>query len=130
MAMVHCKHVMVNTDDMKLVLGISAKIRSNYFSLIDAPDCPAPATTTCHLHAASTPPTTAAAALSPLPSPTTVSLPPPSAIRVFTCQMVGIRAPVQFTKLILEKQEEEKEEKKKKGKEKNNDDNKDDNDDD
>ncbi|KMU74191.1 hypothetical protein CISG_10190 [Coccidioides immitis RMSCC 3703] len=114
MAMAHCKHVMVNTNNMKLVLGISAKIRLNYFSLIDVPDYPAPAATTCCLHAAPTLPTTAAAASPPPSPPTTVSLPPPGTVRVSACQMAGIRAPVWFTKLVLEEQEEEKKKKKKK----------------
>ncbi|EAS28671.2 uncharacterized protein CIMG_13342 [Coccidioides immitis RS] len=114
MAMAHCKYVMVNTNNMKLVLGIGAKIRSNYFSLIDAPDCPAPAITTCHLCAAPTPPTTTAAAPPPLPLPTTASLSFSSTIRVSTHQMTGIRVSVWFTKPVLEKQEEKKKEKKKK----------------
>ncbi|EAS31679.3 uncharacterized protein CIMG_13114 [Coccidioides immitis RS] len=135
MAMAHCKYVTVNTDNMKLVLGISAKIRSNYFSLIDVPDCSAPAATTCRLraapapptapaatthrlHAAPAPPTTAAAAPPPPPPPTTASLPPPGAVRVSAHQIAGIRAPVQFTKLVLEEQEKEKEEKEKKEKKK------------
>ncbi|EAS30365.3 uncharacterized protein CIMG_12995 [Coccidioides immitis RS] len=116
--MVHCKHITVNANDMKLVLGISAKIRSNYFSLIDVPDHPAPAATTCCLCAASTLPTTAA-----------ISLPSLGAVRISACQMVGIRASVQFTKLVLEKQKEE-EKKEKKREKKNNNDNEDDDDDD
>ncbi|KMU92439.1 hypothetical protein CIHG_10307 [Coccidioides immitis H538.4] len=106
--MAHCKCITVNANDMKLVLGISAKIRSNYFSPIDAPDCPAPAATTCHLHAAPTPPTTAAA-----------SLPSFGAVRVSACQMAGIRAPVWFTKPVLEEQKEKKEKKKERKKENN-----------
>ncbi|KMU74214.1 hypothetical protein CISG_10306 [Coccidioides immitis RMSCC 3703] len=128
MAIVHCKHVTVNINNMKLVLDISAKIRLNYFSLIDVSDHPAPATTTHHLHAAP-----AHQLLLPLLTPpllpTTTFLPPPGTIRVSTHQMAGIRVPVQFTKLVLEEQEEKKEEKKekkkweqKKKKEKKNDD--------
>ncbi|EAS27148.2 uncharacterized protein CIMG_12592 [Coccidioides immitis RS] len=118
MAMAHHKHIMVNTNDMKLILGISTKIRSNYFSPIDAPDYSTPATITHHPHAALIPPTTAATFLSP-----------PSIIRISTHQMVGIRAPVWFTKLVLEEQEEEKKKKKKRKKENNNNDEDDDNDD-
>ncbi|KJF60888.1 uncharacterized protein CIMG_13303 [Coccidioides immitis RS] len=106
MAMAHCKHITVNTDNMKLILDISAKIRLNYFSLIDAPDYSAPATTIHHLCAAPAPP--------PPPPPTTTSLPSLSTIRVSTHQMVGIRAPVWFTKPVLEEQKKKKEKKKKK----------------
>ncbi|EAS30454.1 uncharacterized protein CIMG_13003 [Coccidioides immitis RS] len=130
MAMVHCKYIMVNTNNMKLVLDISAKIKLNYFSLINASDCPAPAVITCHLCAAPAPPTTTAAALPPLPLPIITFLPLPGTVRVSTCQMVGIRASVQFTKLVLEEQEEQEKEKKKKKEKKNNDDDEDDNDDD
>ncbi|EAS30184.3 uncharacterized protein CIMG_13156 [Coccidioides immitis RS] len=129
MAMAHCKCVMVNADDMKLVLGIGAKIGLNYFSLIDAPDHPASAATTCCLHAAPALPTTAAAAPPPPPPPTTTSLSPPGAVRVSTCQMAGIRAPVQFTKLVLEEQEEEEKEEEEREKEDDDDDEDDDNDD-
>ncbi|EER25343.1 Core histone H2A/H2B/H3/H4 family protein [Coccidioides posadasii C735 delta SOWgp] len=94
MAMAHRKRVTVNTDDMKLVLGISAKIGSNYFGPIDAPDRPAPAATTRRLRAGPAPPTTA-------------SLPPPGSDRVSAHQMAGIRAPVRFTKPVLAEQEEE-----------------------
>ncbi|KMU92552.1 hypothetical protein CIHG_10359 [Coccidioides immitis H538.4] len=118
MAMAHHKHITVNADDMKLVLGIGAKIRSNYFSLIDVPDHSAPAATTCYLHATSALPTTA-----------TAFLPSPGTVRISTCQMAGIRAPVWFTKLVLEEQEEEEKKKKKREKKDNNDD-EDDNDDD
>ncbi|EAS31681.3 uncharacterized protein CIMG_13115 [Coccidioides immitis RS] len=117
MVMAYYKHITVNTNDMKLILGISAKIRSNYFSPIDAPDHLISAITIHHLHAASTPPTT-----------TATFLPSPSAVRVSTHQMAGIRAPVQFTKPVLEEQKkEEKEEKKRK--KKNNNNNEDDDDD-
>ncbi|EAS37500.3 uncharacterized protein CIMG_12618 [Coccidioides immitis RS] len=109
--------ILINADDMKLVLDISAKIRSNYFGLIDVPDHSTPAATTHHLHAAPVLPTTAAA-----------FLPPSSTIRVSTHQMTGIRASVWFTKLVLEKQEKE-EKKKKKRKKKDNDDDEDNNDD-
>ncbi|EAS35537.3 uncharacterized protein CIMG_12827 [Coccidioides immitis RS] len=112
--MVHYKCITVNTNNMKLVLSISAKIRLNYFSLIDAPDHPTPAITTHCLHAAPILSTTAAAASPPPPLSTTTSLPPPGTIRVFACQIAGIRAPVWFTKLVLEEQEEEEKEKKKK----------------
>ncbi|EAS29845.3 uncharacterized protein CIMG_13188 [Coccidioides immitis RS] len=123
-------HIMVNTNNMKLILGIGAKIRLNYFSLIDAPDHPTPATTTHHLCAAPTPLTTTAATPPPPPLPTTAFLPPSSTIRVSACQMAGIRAPVQFTKPVLEEQEEKEEKKKKKREEKNNDNDEDDDDDD
>ncbi|EAS27264.3 uncharacterized protein CIMG_13488 [Coccidioides immitis RS] len=129
MAMAHYKHITVNTNNMKLVLGIGAKIRSNYFSLIDAPDHSASAATTHCLHAAPTLPTTAATTPPPLPPPTTASLPPPSTIRVSTCQMAGIRAPVWFTKPVLEEQEEEKKEEEEGEKKNDNDDEDDDNDD-
>ncbi|EAS28665.3 uncharacterized protein CIMG_13345 [Coccidioides immitis RS] len=114
MAMMHCKHITVNADDMKLVLDINAKIELNYFSLINVPDHSAPAATTYCLYAAPAPPTTAAAALPPLPPSTTASLPLSGTVRVFTCQMVSIRAPVWFTKPVLEEQEKKKEKKKKK----------------
>ncbi|KMU72513.1 hypothetical protein CISG_09501 [Coccidioides immitis RMSCC 3703] len=114
---------------LSLILGISAKIRLNYFSLIDVPDCPAPAATTCCLCAAPAPPTTTATAPPPLPLPTTASLPPSGTIRVSAHQMTGIRAPVRFTKPVLEEQEEE-EKKKKKREEEDNDDDEDDDDDD
>ncbi|KMU92658.1 hypothetical protein CIHG_10431 [Coccidioides immitis H538.4] len=130
MAMVHCKHVMVNTNNMKLVLGIGAKIGLNYFSLIDASDYSAPAATTCCLCAASALSITTATALSSLPLPTTTSLPLSGAVRVSTCQMAGIRAPVWFIKLVLEEQEEKKKKKKKKREEKNDNDDEDDDDDD
>ncbi|EAS37587.2 uncharacterized protein CIMG_12599 [Coccidioides immitis RS] len=117
MAMAHCKHITVNTDDMKLVLGISTKIGLNYFGLIDVPDCPVSAATTCCLCAASASPTTAAA-----------SLPFSGAIRVSACQMVSIRAPVWFTKLVLEEQKEKKEEEKEREKKNDDDDEDDDND--
>ncbi|EAS34118.3 uncharacterized protein CIMG_13425 [Coccidioides immitis RS] len=122
--------VMVNTDDMKLVLGIDAKIGSNYFSLIDVPDCSTPATITCCLCAAPAPPTTAATTPPPLPLPITASLPPSGAVRVSARQMAGIRAPVWFTKPVLEEQEEEKEEEKEKEKKEDNDDDEDDDDND
>ncbi|EER28942.1 hypothetical protein CPC735_036480 [Coccidioides posadasii C735 delta SOWgp] len=124
MAMAHYKHIMVNADNMKLVLGISTMTGLNYFGLIDVPDhpAPAPAAIICCLCSAPASPTTPAAAPPPLSLPTTASLPPPGADRVSACQIVGIRAPVQFTKLVLEEQEEEKkkkeEEKKKKEEEK------------
>ncbi|KMU90611.1 hypothetical protein CIHG_08327 [Coccidioides immitis H538.4] len=107
---------------MKLILGISIMIRSNYFSLINMPDhlipaAPAPPTIIHYLHSVSAPPTTATAP-SLLPPPTTASVPLPSANRVSTCQMADIRASVWFTKLVLEEQEEEEEEKKKKKKKK------------
>ncbi|KMU78441.1 hypothetical protein CISG_07445 [Coccidioides immitis RMSCC 3703] len=137
MAMTHYKCVTVNTSNMKLVLGINAKIRSNYFSLIDASDHSAPAVIICCLHAVSALPTTTATTPSP-PSPlTTASLPPPGTIRVFTHQMAGIRVSVWFTKPVLEKQEEKKKkkkkkkwEKKKKREEKDNNNDEDDNDND
>ncbi|EAS28735.3 uncharacterized protein CIMG_13331 [Coccidioides immitis RS] len=118
MAMAHCKHIMINTNNIKLVLDISIKIRSNYFSLIDAFDCPAPATTTHHLCAAPALPTTTAITPPPPPSPITTFLPFPGAVRVSTHQITGIRAPVQFTKPVLEKQKKKKEKKKKKKKKK------------
>ncbi|EER27117.1 hypothetical protein CPC735_024530 [Coccidioides posadasii C735 delta SOWgp] len=113
MAMAH-----FNTDDMKLILGVSTKIRLNYFGLIDAPDYLIPATTTHCLHTAPTSLTTATAAPPSLPLPTTISLSLSGAIRVFTCQMVDIRASVWFTKPVLEEQEKKKKEKKKKKKKK------------
>ncbi|EAS27256.3 uncharacterized protein CIMG_13484 [Coccidioides immitis RS] len=127
MAMAHHKHITVNINNMKLVLGISAKIGSNYFSLIDVPDCPTPAITTCCLHAAPALPTTAAAAPPLPPPPTTTSLPPPGTVRVSTHQIAGIRAPVRFTKPVLEEQKEEEEKKEKKGEEEDDDDDEDDN---
>ncbi|EAS29667.3 uncharacterized protein CIMG_13211 [Coccidioides immitis RS] len=129
MAMVHCKYIMVNTNDMKLILGIDVKIGLNYFSLIDVPDCSAPAVITCHLCAASAPPTTTAATSPPLPSLTTASLSSSGAVRISTHQIAGIRAPVQFIKLVLEEQEEEEEKKKEREEEDNNDDEDDNNDD-
>ncbi|KMU92617.1 hypothetical protein CIHG_10420 [Coccidioides immitis H538.4] len=114
MAMAHYKYIMVNTNNMKLILGISAKIRLNYFDLINAPDCSAPATIICCLHAAPALPTTTATTPPSLLLPTTASLPSPSIIRVSTCQITGIRAPVWFTKPVLEEQEKEEKEKKKK----------------
>ncbi|EAS29637.3 uncharacterized protein CIMG_13219 [Coccidioides immitis RS] len=137
MAMAHCKHITVNTNNIKLVLDISAKIRSNYFSLIDASDHSTSAVTICHLCAAPPLPTTTATTSPPPPLPITAFLPSPSTIRVSTHQMTGIRAPVWFTKLVLEKQEEKKEKKKKKkwkkkkkGKKENDDNDKDDDNDD
>ncbi|KMU92708.1 hypothetical protein CIHG_10495 [Coccidioides immitis H538.4] len=129
MAIMHCKCIMINADNMKLVLGISTKIRSNYFDLIDVPDCSAPAAIICCLHAVSALLTTAATTPPPPPLPITAFLPPSGAVRVSACQMADIRAPVWFTKLVLEEQEEEKKEKKKR-KKKNNNDDEDDNDDD
>ncbi|EAS37556.3 uncharacterized protein CIMG_12612 [Coccidioides immitis RS] len=116
MAMVHCKHIMVNTNNMKLILGISTKIGLNYFSPINVPDHPAPAATTHHLCAAPALPTTTAATPPPPPLSTTTSLPPPGAVRVSAHQMAGIRAPVWFTKLVLEEQKEKEEKEKKKEK--------------
>ncbi|EAS31477.2 uncharacterized protein CIMG_13094 [Coccidioides immitis RS] len=124
MAMAHCKHVTVNINNMKLVLGISAKIRLNYFGLIDAPDYSTPATTIHHLCAAPALSTTAAAASLSLPLPTITFLPPSGTVRVSTHQIVDIRAPVWFTKPVLEKQEKKEEEKKKKREKKDNDDDK------
>ncbi|EAS35383.3 uncharacterized protein CIMG_12846 [Coccidioides immitis RS] len=115
MVMAYCKHITVNTDDIKLILDISAKIRLNYFSPIDVSDCSASAATTCHLHAVSTSSTT-----------TAIFLPSPGTIRVSVCQITDIRAPVWFTKPVLEKQKEKKKEKKKK-KKKNNDNDEDNN---
>ncbi|KMU75145.1 hypothetical protein CISG_04432 [Coccidioides immitis RMSCC 3703] len=84
---------------LSLVLGISAKIGLNYFSLINAPDCPAPATIICHLHAASAPPTTAAAAP---PTTTTTHHHLPASLQhhqgLPPIKWGGIRAPVQFIK--------------------------------
>ncbi|KMU92242.1 hypothetical protein CIHG_09936 [Coccidioides immitis H538.4] len=114
MAMAHCKHVMVHADDMKLILGISAKIGSNYFSPIDAPDHPTSATTTHCLCAAPAPPTTAATTPPLPPPPTTIFLPPSGTIRVSAHQVTGIRAPVWFTKPVLEEQEKKKKKEKKK----------------
>ncbi|EAS27322.3 uncharacterized protein CIMG_13508 [Coccidioides immitis RS] len=125
----YCKHITVNTDNMKLVLGISAKIGSNYFSLIDVPDHPTPAAIICCLHAASALPTTTATTPSPPSPPITTSLPLSGTIRVSACQMAGIRAPVQFTKPVLEEQEKEKEKEEKREKENDNDDEDDDNND-
>ncbi|KMU92307.1 hypothetical protein CIHG_10050 [Coccidioides immitis H538.4] len=103
MAMVHYKCVIVNINNIKLILSISAKIKSNYFSSINISDYPISAATTHHLYTAPIPPTTAAAAPSlPLPL-TTASLPLSGAIRVSACQM-----------LVLEKQKEKKKKKKKK----------------
>ncbi|KMP05007.1 hypothetical protein CIRG_04688 [Coccidioides immitis RMSCC 2394] len=87
MAMVHHKHITVNTNNMKLVLGISAKIRSNYFDLINVSDYPTSAVTIHHLYAVSVPPTTAAAAPSPPLLPIIIFLPFSDAIRVSACQM-------------------------------------------
>ncbi|KMU92419.1 hypothetical protein CIHG_10229 [Coccidioides immitis H538.4] len=99
---------------MKLILDISIKIRSNYFSLINISDCSASAVIICYLHAASAPPTTTAAA--PLPSSLfiTTFLSLSGTIRVSACQITGIRASVWFTKSVLEKQEKKKKKKKKK----------------
>ncbi|KMU73619.1 hypothetical protein CISG_10127 [Coccidioides immitis RMSCC 3703] len=107
---------------MKLILDISIITELNYFSLIDVSDCfisaiSASAAITCHLYSVPAPSTTAAAP--PLLSlPTTASLPFPGADRISTCQIMGIRAPVQFTKPVLQEQEKKKEEKKKKKKKK------------
>ncbi|EAS37574.3 uncharacterized protein CIMG_12604 [Coccidioides immitis RS] len=119
--MAHYKYIIVNADNIKLILDISAMTESNYFSLIDVSDCPASAapisaTIICCLCSASAPSTTPATAPPPLPSLTTTSLSLSSANRVSTCQMVGIRAPVWFTKPVLEEQKEEKKKKKKKKK--------------
>ncbi|KMU75522.1 hypothetical protein CISG_10372 [Coccidioides immitis RMSCC 3703] len=130
MAMVYCKCVTVNTDDMKLILGIGAKIGLNYFSLINAPDHSASAAITCCLYTAPALPTTTATTPPPLPLPTTAFLPPSSAVRVSAHQMMNIRAPVWFTKPVLEEQEEKEEKKKKKGEKKNDDDDEDNNNDD
>ncbi|KMU73360.1 hypothetical protein CISG_10013 [Coccidioides immitis RMSCC 3703] len=111
------KCITVRTNHMKLVLDIGAKVRSNYFALIDAPDHSASAVTIHCLCATSAPPTTAAATPPPPSLSTTISLPPPSAVRVSACQMAGIRAPVWFRKPVLEEQEKKKKEKKKKKKE-------------
>ncbi|KMU92311.1 hypothetical protein CIHG_10089 [Coccidioides immitis H538.4] len=121
MAMTYYKYVTVNINNMKLVLDISVMIRSNYFDLINAPDCSIStvsisAGTTCYLHFVSALPTTSAAAPSPLLSHTTISLSLSNANRVSTCQMTDIRAPVWFPKLVLKKQEEKKKKKKKKKK--------------
>ncbi|KMP07976.1 hypothetical protein CIRG_07657 [Coccidioides immitis RMSCC 2394] len=113
-AMTHCKHITVNTDNMKLVLGISAKIRLNYFGLIDASDCSAPVIITCCLHTAFTLSTTAVTTSLSLSLFTTASLSSSSAVRVSTCQIISIRVPVQFTKPVLEKQKKKKKKKKKK----------------
>ncbi|EAS27190.2 uncharacterized protein CIMG_12574 [Coccidioides immitis RS] len=118
MAMAYHKCITVNTNNMKLVLGIGAKIRSNYFGLIDTPDHPAPAATIHCLCATPAPLTTAAATSSPSPLFTTISLSPSSAVRVSACQMADIRAPVWFTKPVLEEQEKKEKKKKKKKKKK------------
>ncbi|EAS37400.3 uncharacterized protein CIMG_12637 [Coccidioides immitis RS] len=116
---VHCKYIIVNADDMKLVLDIDAKIGLNYFGLIDVPDCPASAATTHYLYAAPASSTTAAAASPSLSLSTTTSLPLSGAVRVSICQITDIRVLVWFTKLVLEKQKEkQKKEKKKKKKKK------------
>ncbi|EFW13774.1 conserved hypothetical protein [Coccidioides posadasii str. Silveira] len=101
-----------------LVLDIGAKIRLNYFGLINVPDCPASAATICCLYTVSALSTTAATALSSLPLSITVFLSFSDAVRVSVCQMMGIRAPVWFIKLVLEKQKKKKKEKKKKKKKK------------
>ncbi|EAS35387.3 uncharacterized protein CIMG_12842 [Coccidioides immitis RS] len=103
---------------ISLVLGISTKIRLNYFSLIDASDYPAPAAIICHLYAVSV-----------LLTTTAIFLPPSGAVRVSACQIINIRASVWFTKPVLKKQKEKKKEKKKREK-KNDDDDKDNNDND
>ncbi|EAS27186.1 uncharacterized protein CIMG_12576 [Coccidioides immitis RS] len=113
MAMMYHKHITVNANNIKLVLDISAKIRSNSFSSIDVSDHPISATTICCLCAAPAPPTTTATTPPPPLLPTTAFLPPSSTIRVSAHQMAGIRAPVWFTKLVLEEQEKKKKKKKK-----------------
>ncbi|KMU74346.1 hypothetical protein CISG_10352 [Coccidioides immitis RMSCC 3703] len=110
-----------------------AKIRLNYFGLIDASDCSAPVIITCCLHTAFTLSTTAVTTSLSLSLFTTASLSSSSAVRVSTCQIISIRVPVQFTKPVLEKQKKKKkkkkkkkQEKKKKREKKNNNDNEDD----
>ncbi|EER29810.1 hypothetical protein CPC735_011280 [Coccidioides posadasii C735 delta SOWgp] len=110
---------------MKLVLDISIMTGLNYFDLIDVSDCsvsaaPVSAVTICCLYSAPTSLTTSAAAPPSLSLPTTTSLSFSGTDRVSACQMVGIRAPVWFTKLVLEEQEEKKKKKKEKKKEKEN----------
>ncbi|KMP02575.1 hypothetical protein CIRG_02267 [Coccidioides immitis RMSCC 2394] len=114
MAIAHCKHVMINANNMKLVLGISIKIRSNYFSLIDVSDHPISAIIIHCLYAASALPTTTVITSSPPLPPTTVFLPLSGIIRVSACQIAGIRASVWFTKPVLEEQKKEEKKKKKK----------------
>ncbi|KMU90937.1 hypothetical protein CIHG_08793 [Coccidioides immitis H538.4] len=87
LTIVHHKYITVNTNNMKLVLGISTKIRSNYFDPINASDYPTSAVTIHHLYAVSVPPTTAAAAPSPPPLPIIIFLPFSDAIRVSACQI-------------------------------------------
>ncbi|EFW17715.1 conserved hypothetical protein [Coccidioides posadasii str. Silveira] len=136
--MAHCKYITVNINNIKLVLGICVKIRLNYFSLINVLDHLTPATIICHLHAVPTSPTTTATTPSPSPPPTIIFLPPPSTIRVSTHQITDIRAPVEFTKPVLEEQKKKKKKKKRrkrrrrskrrrKREKKNNNNNKDDN---
>ncbi|EAS34271.2 uncharacterized protein CIMG_13450 [Coccidioides immitis RS] len=96
----------------------NTKIGLNYFGLIDVSDCPVSAVTICCLYAAPALSTTVAAAPPPLPLLTTVSLSLSGTVRVSVCQMMNIRASVQFTKLVLEKQKKKKEKKKKKKKKK------------
>ncbi|KJF60894.1 uncharacterized protein CIMG_13308 [Coccidioides immitis RS] len=120
MVIMYHKYVTVNINDMKLILGISTMTELNYFSLINISDCPAPAapapaTITCHLCFVPAPPTTATASPSLLLL-TIIFLSSPGADRVFICQIAGIRAPVWFTKLVLEEQKKEEKEKKKKKK--------------
>ncbi|EAS37411.3 uncharacterized protein CIMG_12632 [Coccidioides immitis RS] len=124
--MAYCKHVIVNTDNIKLVLGISAKIESNYFSLINVPDHPTPATTTHCLCATPAPPTTTATTSPPPPLPTTAS---------HLSLVLSGSLPIKWQP-VLEEQEKEKKKKKKKKwekkkkrkkKEENDDDDEDDN---
>ncbi|EFW14501.1 conserved hypothetical protein [Coccidioides posadasii str. Silveira] len=67
---------------LTLVLDIGAKIRLNYFSLINVSDYSVSATIICYLHAALTLQTTAVTTSSLLPSLTIISLPPPGTVRV------------------------------------------------
>ncbi|KMU92675.1 hypothetical protein CIHG_10370 [Coccidioides immitis H538.4] len=100
----------------------------NYFSLIDVSNYSASAAsvsavTICYLYSAPALPTTSAAAPPLLLLLITASLSSSGTDRVFAYQIVGIKASVWFTKLVLEEQ------KKKKEKENNNNNKNDDDDD-
>ncbi|EAS29031.3 uncharacterized protein CIMG_13310 [Coccidioides immitis RS] len=114
MAIAHHKCIMINADNMKLILDIDIKIGLNYFGLINASDYSVSAVITYCLCAAPVLPTTAAAAPLPPPSFITIFLSFSGTVRVSVCQITDIKASVQFTKPVLEKQEKKKKEKKKK----------------
>ncbi|EFW14264.1 conserved hypothetical protein [Coccidioides posadasii str. Silveira] len=118
--------ILINADDMKLVLGISAMTRSNYFYLINVSDhpistVPASAATIHCLHSVSALPTTPATASLLLLSLTTISLFPTGADRVSACQMADIRGPKKKKKKKKKKKRDKKKKREKKKEKENND---------